>query len=104
MLIVENDRIQIYDEYLNPVSYKVGYYYGLAAGKKDEVYTISYLKGKEIAIQKLCIGPNGFYKFDGQIKLKIREGFQKNKLESPLHLLQIVRCITVRSLLFTVQQ
>jgi len=71
VLIVENDRIQIYDEYLNPVSYKVGYYYGLAAGKKDEVYTISYLKGKEMAIQKLCIGPNGFYKFDGQIKLKI---------------------------------
>jgi len=73
VLIVENDRIQIFDEHLNPVSYKHGHYYGLAAGEKGEVYTISYLKGKDMAIQKLCIGPNGFYKFDGQIKLKINK-------------------------------
>ena len=37
IFILENDRIQIFDELLNPISYKMGHFYGLTAGENDEV-------------------------------------------------------------------
>ena len=83
VFIVEGDRIQILTSYLEEFMWKRGHFRGLAEGPGGEVFTLAISsRSKSWHLQKLEIGPNGFYKFAGQIELTCISSFNETKLVS----------------------
>ena len=79
VFILEKGKLQIFTAQMVPFQFKYGYYYGLTEGLNGDVYTIASIREQGYFIQRLSIGPNGFYKFNGQIKLKIIDTIPKSQ-------------------------
>ena len=70
--ILEHNRIEMFDENLKWFQFKPGHFSGLVEGKEGEVYTLACFKRFRHTLQKLVVGPNGYYKwqYGGQILLR----------------------------------
>lgn len=75
VFILEQRKLQIFDAHMMPFMFKFGYYYGLTEGLNGDVYTIVSIRdqGRHQGhfVQRFSVGPNGFYNYNGQIKLKV---------------------------------
>ena len=84
VLVLEKDRIWILDSNLNGWRYKYGSFSGLAEGLAGEVFTLAHLReGGVNSIQKLVVGPDRNYWFDGQITLDLIETFSNRQHSKP---------------------
>lgn len=84
VLILEKDRIWILDSQLRGIQYKMGSFSGLAEGYAGEVFTLAHLREDGLySIQKLVVGSDRNYWFDGQIKLHVIEHFSNRMNSKP---------------------
>ena len=84
VFIVTRDNIEILDHNLEGFQFKPGHFSGLSEGDSGEIFSLICLRRtSKYCIQRLTVGPNRFYKWNGQIPLDVVDSFDNWKKSRP---------------------
>ena len=84
VFIVTRNNIEILDHNFDGFQYKFGSFSGLAEGDSGEIFSLMCLRrNSKYCIQRLTVGPNKFYKWNGQISLYVVDSFDNWKKSKP---------------------